>query len=130
METEIREAINNYTMESDFIDESNFFWTQAPQGLDVTYVVASINSNPTSRDSQKEYDEYFINFSIFGKVLSEIETFEAEIKTLYSGSLTAFQALLSTYTVAGWRRVSGASIKQDDVFFHNVVIIQIEVYLT
>ncbi len=129
METEIRNALNNYTMESDFIDESNLFWNQAPQGTDKAYIVASINSNPVNQDTGKVYDEYYLNFSIYGKVLGEIEILEAEIKTLYSGSFASFASLLTNYTVAGWRRVSGTSFKEDDEWTHNVVIIQIEVYL-
>jgi hypothetical protein len=128
MITEIREAINQYTMESSYIDESNFFWGQAPQGKTGTYIVASINSNPYNRDTGQQYEEYYINFSIFGKLLSEIETIENEIRILYSEIPTTFKTFLSTYGLSGWRIVSGASLKEDDEYWHNILIVQFEIY--
>jgi len=120
MESQVRDAIYNYTLTGAGLNASNVFWNLAPQDTAADpVIVISIVTNPQFRDTLQNHDEQFLQFSIFGKNLQECETFEAVINGLWDKKTDALENLIDgNNKIAGLYRQHRDQLRDDKDYWH------------
>lgn len=130
METALRELVYNYTLEAAGLDATNAFFIEGPQATAIDPIlVYSIITNPMNRDTLKQFDEYFLQFSAYGKDLDEVETMIENICFQWDYATDQFKAdlLAAGYQWAGQYRQHRDSFKDDADYWHNLVRYKFEV---
>ena len=102
MKSDLRQVIYEHTLTASSLTSSNTFWAKAMQGLTGEFCVISLVTNPINRDTEKEYDEYFLQFSIVGETLTTLETMENDLRSAWD-DIATFKTSLDTagYKLAG-----------------------------
>lgn len=126
METEIRTAIYELTKTAESLDKNNLFWGQAKQGTDYPFCVISLVTNPQYRDTGTSFDEYYLQFTLYGDMLADLETIEAEICAIWDYCKTAIDALLTNWQYVGGFRQHRENRFVDDKYWQNFIRYKLE----
>ncbi len=130
METALREQIYNEILRATGLDATNVFYVEGPQDTAVDPILVwSIVTNPMSRDTISQYDEYFLQFSAFGKDLSAVETMLENLTSQWDYADATFKGNLlgAGFTWHGQYRQHRDAFKDDKEYWHNLARYKLEV---
>jgi hypothetical protein len=109
LRTEVRGQLNTLLKTVSGLSASNVYFNDAPPKASQPYCVFLFVAQPVTRDTGKEYNDFFIQISLVGKTLATLETLEAAVKVALEGGTVT----LTDHNAVQLRQLSGGANRRE-----------------
>lgn len=103
---------------------NNFYFAEAEEGITNNYCVFSQVSTPNNKDTGNIYEENYIQFSLYGKVLADLEAIEFDFKNTFDNAPFVF----TNYTLVSCSRQTGPRTVKLGDWYQTVMDYKIELH--